>query len=561
MSLFGAIQQSASGLQASQVGLQVVGNNIANANTPGYIRQRMETVPSIATRAGGLLLGHGVRVTGVTQMIDKALAERMFAASTAAAGGETLDRAYNRLEQLVGSIDGGGLSGKLSTFNNALSDLTTQPADRSLRDFVVMQGDSLAKSIRSVQSQAIDAQNEFDADLGGVAENINSQLQRIARLNVQISTIEGGRTLGSDATGLREQRYTAIEELSKYVDVNLQEQSTGSISVFNGGDYLVAEGIAREVVATYSPDVDGLQVRIKQTDAPLSGAGGILGAAVTARSEIFGGFLKDLDKLASGLIMAMNEIHSQGQGRIGFTDVLGTNVGKTGIPLKDAGLPVMPTNGTFQISVLDDTGAVTSKTNIAVRALNQLGDSTFDSVARDINAIDGLTASITSDGRLQIIADPQVSFTFGEDTSSFLSAAGINTFFTGSGASDIAVNKTVRDNSDLLAISKSGIGQDTDVLTQLVGLIDRPTPLLDGNSVRNILDANTASLAQQINLQKSLTAGANDLYSTLQTQHLGITGVNIDEESLKLITYNRAFQASARVISTASEMLDLLTKL
>ncbi len=71
MSLFGTIQQSAGALQAAQIGLQVVGNNIANTNTPGYIRQELEQASSLATREGQLIKGHGVRPTGIVQVVEQ----------------------------------------------------------------------------------------------------------------------------------------------------------------------------------------------------------------------------------------------------------------------------------------------------------------------------------------------------------------------------------------------------------------------------------------------------------------------------------------------------------
>jgi flagellar hook-associated protein 1 FlgK len=561
MSLFSSIQTSNTGLQAAQVGLQVVGNNIANANTPGYIRQRLEQTPSIATRSGALLLGHGVRTTGVVQMIDKALAERVNAASNSVAGGQTLDKAYSQLESLVGTLDGGGIPEQLTLFNNSLHDLTTQPADRSLREFVVLQGEALARTIRTTYQKATDRQAEFNADLKGMSEQINRQLARVARLNVEIATVEGGGSLGSDATGLREQRYAALEELSQFVELNVQEQASGAVSVFVGGDYLVAEGNFREVYTAYSEADEGFQIRIKETDSPLQSKGGVLGATIQARTEVFGSFLEDLNQLAEGLARAMNDVHSQGQGRVGFNELTGTNRAQRGVPLRDAQLPFAPVNGTFEISVVDTAGKVISKHNIPVRVLNQTSDSTLDSIAADINAISGLTANITSEGRLAIGSESQVSFVFGEDTSGFVAATGLNTFFTGSGASDIDVNPIVKANSDYLAISQGGIGQDTQTLTQMVDLIDRPLDALAGKSVRDIFESNVAVLGQKVSLQRSITDGATGLYETLKSQHLAITGVNIDEESLKLITYNRAFQASARVISVASEMLDILVNL
>lgn len=92
MSLIGTIQQSAGALQAAQIGLQVVGNNIANANTSGYIRQELEQASASAVRDGGLIKGLGVRTTGIVQTIDKALVERMYQAKSALDGAEALQR-------------------------------------------------------------------------------------------------------------------------------------------------------------------------------------------------------------------------------------------------------------------------------------------------------------------------------------------------------------------------------------------------------------------------------------------------------------------------------------
>ncbi len=561
MSLFGAIQQGSSGLQAAQFGLQVVGNNVANANTPGYIRQRLDLTPTIATREGNLTFGHGVRATGVTQVVDKALIERMFTANSAVAGGEMLNKAYSQLENLIGDVEGSPISEQLTSFNNALHDLSTQPSDASLRDFVILKGDSLAQSIRDVYQKVQDQKIQFDSSLEGMSDQINKQLERIAKLNVQIATVEGGGVLGSDGTGLREQRYAAIQELSNYIDVNIQEQPSGAISVFAGGDYLVADGNFRQVYSTYSEKSGGFEVRIQQTDSPLKTVGGQLGASIQARNEIFGSFLDNIDSLAQGLMRAVNEVHSQGQGRKGFTEITSESRGKNNVPLRDAGLPYDPKNGTFTVNVYDDQGKELSKNTINVRELNQVGDSTLQSIADQISTIPGIQAKVTAEGRFSIESNANVKFTFGEDTSGFLSAMGLNTFFTGQGASDIQVNGLLKNNSDYLAISRGGIGADTVTLTSMMDLVDKPLDSLGGKSVRGIYDATVAQLGQKVNLQKSVTSGANDFYSTLQSQHMAITGVNIDEESIKLISYNRAFQASARVISTASEMLDLLMKI
>lgn len=562
MSLFGTIQQSAGALDVAQLGLQVVGNNIANANTPGYLRQQLQQASAVATRNGALLQGHGVRPTGIVQVVDEQLAERMFAAKTAVSGAETLGRAYSQLEELTGDLNNAGLNQQFSLFNNALHELSTQPGDSSLREFVILQAESLASNIRQTRDNAVSRSDSFNGELIQMSTDINRLTERIAKLNLDIATIEGGGLLQSDATGLRDQRYRDLEELSQYMNLNYQEQESGAVTVFVGGDYLISNGVRREVGVAHNSNEGISEIRILETDSPLQASSGRLAATIEARDSVFGDYINDINAMASALIQSVNEVHSQGQGREGFQDLLSTVVADTGVPLPSANLATTPRNGSFDINIIDETGELISTNRIDVKILSQVTDSTVQSIVADIDAIDGVSASVTNGGQIQINSDSGTSsFTFGEDTSGFLAAAGINTFFSGRDAVDIAVNPKLIESADFLSISRSGIGQDTDSLTGLIDLVDQPLDTLNGNSVRDLYEQTVTGLGQRISLQASATEGLENLYATLQSQHLAITGVNIDEESINLITYQRAFQASSRVIATASEMLDLLVAL
>ena len=192
--------------------------------------------------------------------------------------------------------------------------------------------------------------------------------------------------------------------------------------------------------------------------------------------------------MAAALIRSVNEVHSQGQGRDGHLELLSSVAADAGVPLVDAGLSWTPRNGTFDMNVVDENGQVISDHRISVRILGQVTDSTINSIVADIDAIEGLSASVTAEGRVEILSDsPTSSFTFGEDTSGFLAAAGINTFFIGTSAVDIAVNDILKQDADFLAISYGGIGEDTDALTGLLDLVDQPLDHLDGRSVRDIV--------------------------------------------------------------------------
>ncbi|MGB7326544.1 MAG: flagellar hook-associated protein FlgK [Rubripirellula sp.] len=562
MSLFGTIQQSAGALNAAQIGLQVVGNNIANANTPGYIRQNLEQVASVGVREGGLIKGTGVRPTGIVQVIDQQLTERMFNAKTDLAGSEALDKAYGQLEELTNDLNNEGLNQQFTLFNNALHELSTQPNDGSLRDFVILQADTLAANINQSRDMAIARRELWNGDLDQISNDINRLTESIANLNLEIATIEGGGVLHSDATGLRDQRYRDLEELSEYVNLNFQEQESGSIAVFVGGDYLVSNGKRREVKSAYSSEKGSNEIRIVETDSPLLATRGLLGATNEVVGSVFGDYIDSIDTMASSLIRTVNEVHSQGQGRRGFDGLLSTVKSNTGVPLVDADLAWTPSNGTFDMSIVDESGAVISDHRINVRMLGQVTDSTVQSIVADISAIDGLTANVTREGRIEILSDsPTAQFVFGEDTSGFVAAAGINTFFTGRNGGDIAVNSVLKENADFLAISENGISEDTNTLTNLIDLVDKPLDNLGGQSVRQTYERSVSGLGQKISLQGSSSEGLRNFYATLQSQHLAITGVNIDEESIKMISYQRAFQASSKVISTAAEMLDLLVNL
>ena len=562
MSLFGTIQQSAGALQVAQIGLQVVGNNIANVNTPGFLRQNLEQASAISVRDGALIKGHGVRPTGIVQVVDDQIAERMLNANTALAGAQTLERAYSQLEELTGDLNNEGLNLQLSEFNNSLHELSTQPADGSLRDFVVLQADRLSSTIRSAREDALQRRELWNGDLDQMANDINRLTERIARLNLEIATVEGGGLIQSDATGLRDQRLRDLEELSQYTNLNIQEQESGAVAVFAGGDYLVSNGNFREVRTAYNNQIGGSEVRIVETDSPLQSKSGILAATIQARDGVFGEHVDGLNQMASALIQSVNEVHSQGQGTKAHFEMLSSVSADTGVPLTEAGLASTPRNGSFDMSVLDENGEVISNHRIDLKMLGLVTDSTVQSIVADIDAIDGLRASVTANGQIEIASESATSsFTFGEDTAGFLAAAGLNTFFVGSDAFDIGVNPKLLDDADFLSVSRSGIGEDTEVLTDLIDLIDRPLNTFGGDSVRGIYERGIANLGQKISLQSSTTEGLRNFHGTLQSQHLAISGVNIDEESIKMISYQRAFQASSRVISTASEMLELLVNL
>src|SRR5690348_4399401 len=110
MSLFSSIQLANNSLRAMQVGLQVVGQNIANANTPGYIREEVALTPAPTQRNGNLLLGLGVQVTAIVQKIDHFVEERLRGSTSDRVSAETQEQTFQQLEGLLAELGDSDLS-------------------------------------------------------------------------------------------------------------------------------------------------------------------------------------------------------------------------------------------------------------------------------------------------------------------------------------------------------------------------------------------------------------------------------------------------------------------
>ncbi len=566
MSLFATIQQSANALHVNELGLHVVGNNIANANTPGYIRQELVQSPAIGLRFGDVVLGLGVRADGVVQKIDNFVVERLRQTESALASSEAQSSVLKQVESIFGELTDSDLSSQISEFSSSISDVLNQPGNESLRRLVIERGKSLTGSIRSISNQVTDISQNLNREIQGSVGDINRLTEQLAKLNRRIVEVEGGGTVGSDAVGLRDERLRVLQELARTVDIRAVEQVSGSVTVFVGGEYLVADGIQRSVKFALRSDPNGKtypEVRLTDTDSPLQVAGGKLQGLYAARDSGVGKIQSDLDSFARDLIEQFNRIHSQGQGIEGFSEAVGSAAtDDRTAPLDLAGYPIDIQNGDFKIQVLDLETGTTKTATVRIKLAGGTDDTTLAGVADQINAISGVSAEITSEGKLRIAADSHLlRFSFQEDTSGFLAATGINTFFVGNSASTIAINSVITDNPRMLAGSLSGVGSGTENALKLAQAFDEPLARLNGLSIKQKFEDIVVRMTQDINVQSGLSDGLRNFYRTLEGQHLSVSGVNLDEEAVKLLYYQRAFQASSRVIQASSEMLEVLVNL
>lgn len=565
MGLFGIIQTSTTALDAASLGLQVTGNNIANSNDPNYIRQRLITSPQVDGKQGNLILGLGAKVDGVQQIVDNFLEERLRGATSDVASTDAQADAYSKLEAAINGLGSNNLSTTLSSFFGSLQDVLNQPQDLSIRNVAIQKGQGLTQTINRLDSQVRALHQTTNDQIIGLSKDINDLLQDIAKLNVQIQQVEGGGTSQSDAVGLRDRRNADLSKLSEIADVRTIEQPTGDVVVYSGGDYLVTQGTYRKVNVVTNVQ-DGLQVSQLQIDginSPLTAGAGRLGGLYAARDNILGGFIHGLDSVTKSLIGEFNRIYSGGQGLTGYSQVKSERgVEKPSAALDAAGLPFTPTNGSFQVQVYDTQTGQRKTTDIRIDLNGLDTDTSLQSLTAQLDAIDGIGASVTPAGKLQITADStQTTFAFAGDTSGTLAALGINTFFSGTSSSTIDISQSVRSDPAKLAVSSGGLGNDAKNFEQLATLLTAPLTSQGGNSLADAYDQLTSNVATGSQSASAAADGFRNFQQTLQGQHLAISGVNIDEEAVKMIEYQRAYQASAKVISTVNEMLQTLLNL
>lgn len=568
MSLFGSIQMAGNTLQAMQIGLHVVGNNIANANTPGFIREKVIYTPAPVQKIGDLTLGSGVQIAGIVQSVDRFAEGRLRDAGSDRASAEVQEKVYRDLELTLGELTDVDISTALSKFFGSIDLVTQTPEDIAIRNLAIADGVTLAQRINTIERRVRAVHQDFSGRVDNIANEINTLTEQIRKLNLQIVTTEGGGASGSDAGALRSQRNTALKRLAEITNITANEQPTGTINVSINGELIVFEGTRREVTSALVNE-NGLarsEIRFADNDSALVVSGGELHGIYESRDSIVTGFLDGLDTFASTLAFEFNKIYSQGEGKVGFNSL--TSVEQVSDPnavLNAAGLDFTPKSGHFTLNVRNTDSGLTDGHDIFVDLNGLDGDTTLASLASTINAIDGVSAQVSFNNELVITADSaDLEFSFAGDTSGVLAALGINTFFTGSSARTLGVNGVLRTDVSAgakFAASASGIGSSADNALRLINLHDTALESLNGGSITGVYDQLINDTTQGATVSAAVADGLRVFEGTLDATVQSISGVDLDEEAIDMIMLQRTYQASARYISTLADLMDLLVNL
>ncbi len=565
-----ALQIGRSAITTYQSALSVVGQNIANAADPDYTRQRAVLDPQTGTPlAQGIQPGGGVTITSLQRIINEALEERLRQALGDVQGAQLQAQILTQIENSFSELSNNDLSSQLSTLKNAFEDVQNNPSDVALRVVAIGQAAALAGTLRQ-QGQVLEQiVGDINDQIVATAEQADALARRVAELNVEVVEAESG---GHVAGALRDARDALLRDLAELVQIKVRYQESGSATVFIGNETLVQYDYSRGLTTRPIADGDTVrqEVRFVDEDGQAQILGGQLQALIDARGGDIGVVAERLDQFAAGLIAVVNEIHSNGQGLQGFAALTSSNgVADTNAPLNSAaaGLPLPVQSGSFFVSMTDLAGGQTDSFQIDIDLDGAGGDDTsLQGLVDQINArVPNVTAAITADQRLSLTAEQGFEITFGHDThfgrddsSNVLAALGVNTFFVGRGAGSIEVNPVIAAQPELLAAARTlepGDGTNAQAMAQLQADIN---VLPGGVDLFGFYNQMIGDLGVTTAAARARQDSADGILNALQAQRASISGVNLDEEAVELLRYERAFQGAARFTTVIDRLISEL---
>ena len=553
-----AFQIGRSALAAYQSVINVTGQNIANVDNADYARQSGRLAALHGVTDYGASPGAGIEIAALTRHIDQALESRLRMARGDQNAAQTKYGALSQVEALYNELTEYDLSTQLNSFFQSFSDLATDPTETTTRDLVLSAADAVVQTLRRLRTGVLTQIDDLNDAATQTVTQVNQITSEVARLNTQIVATEARAPGG--AAALRDRRDGLLRDLGELVEVRVREQDNGLVTVYAGSEPLVDFDRARAVTTqtTLTDGVERISVRFADNGGSVLLRGGKLAALAETRDTHLVGQLDQLDELAAALIYEVNRVHTQGRGLIGYANLTGTYaVTDAGAALNStlAGLPFPVRNGTLFVHVRDQsTGETISRMiEVDLDGLND-DDTTLATLASALGSAPHITAGLTTDNRLTLVADAGYEISFSEDTSGALAALGIGTFFDGIDAGTLTVRTEVASDGRRIAASASGAeGDGTNAnLLALVG--EQASDLLQGASVLRYHESLITTLGADTSAAQTEYDAASAVYDSLLAQREATSGVSLDEESIKLTQYETAYEGAARFISVLQSL-------
>ena len=541
-STFDGLYIARSGVQAARIGLNVTGQNISNAGTAGYTRQRVDlsalspTALSMLYRQAGAIVGEGVTANGISQMRNPFL-DGQYRTQNAQYGlSSTQLSALNDIEDALNETSTDGLSAAFSGLIEQLEGLTSTGSSTATESTVKEAASLLATKFNIAASQLDTIRNQqYDyLDQYGV-DKVNSLLENIAGLSDQIKNAD---IAGTPALELMDQRNQMIDELSQYVNIKVVETPTD-----------VGSGKSVDTLSIYLADSNGDKVQSSYYDSDTK-------AVVTDPPRDV--CLVDGTKAGS---LGMSDGSSPEYAEISVTDAYGVACGDSFSTDADKNLVDSSGNSLFQggslsgyLKLLNENGEFDTPAGGATDTTRGIGyyEQMLDTLAQKLAEVMN-QANSTNDA--------------GDNKPLFTNSTGGTDDIT---AADIRISPDW--TSDYLTLSKDGAnsgddssGSNSNITAMITALTSSKytlsTPsgidLFTGTMQEGVSNL-SVTLGQDIDALSGQDSANSTMLSNIDTRRQAISSVDINEEAINLIIFNQALAASSRFMTTVDECLDTI---
>lgn len=380
-----------SAIRASQQALYAISNNIANANTDGYHRQRVELIDRNPVTIGALQIGSGVDVDSLTRLRDTATEAALTSTASRFAESETALRILGQIESAL-LPTAGSLVSSVSRFFNEVEQLAAQPATVTIRDAVVAAAEDVARQISELDSRLNQLRTNNSIAISEEVDAVNQATSRIAQLNRDIRIAEHS---GTQPNTLLDQRDRLVLELGGYVDISLQSYLVNESPLVGANGAII---IAEEATAlAASTAADGrATIATAESQARVIPASGSL-AARLAGQDLIDSVQQSLHDWATSFVAAIDRVHSTGRGQEQQQSFLSgvRQIQNANVPLQEVASPFAVDSGRIYVSITEAT--TKSRTTHAID-VDPATDSLNDVLA-NLGAIPNLSAGYQPDSK------------------------------------------------------------------------------------------------------------------------------------------------------------------
>lgn len=603
--IFASLYKGVSGLKANEIQIDVAGNNIANANSTFYTRQRaIQKTAGFYEIRNGIELGMGTTIESIVRIHDEYTYTKLKNASTQLEYTGYMKQKLEEIAERFPDVQTTGILNDLQTYYNAWKDFSLSPNDGAVKENLAKVAQTFTQSVNKAYADLVKIQQTINDDIKRTVDEINDIGEEIANINKQITSKE---ILNTDhANELRDRRDELELTLSKLVEgvasKSIIKQSSELEStmtdggkyynltihgheIVNGSNFTPLKIITDEVTGAHQIVYQGVDEKI--TDLTEKIAGGKLGAQLDLRGRRWekananydDGIIQDyknmLDTFAKTMMTHTNNIYAISAKKSVTSDAMSFLRGNTALVNYDKNIQT----GSFDIVLYDEQGKEQNRKTITINSLTTMEDiiaqiqrNTDDNDNKNSNDdIDDLVSAIfnydgkTNTGQFQLsLKDPKFKIAIEDNGTNFAGAINLGGFFSGDNATTMRVKSELLQDPSLLRASKNGNDGGNEVANDLLQLQYKEIDFFnkDGTVVTKQLDGYYRLFTGKIGTDgetNNFTHATNQtLYNSVYEDFQSISGVNTNEELAALIQYQASYGAASKVITTVDKMVDTL---